>query len=173
MNRLVRPILVVLLCSLAGCAWMPNLKFWDTAPDIAAGSVKVHELRRALLCGTPTEAAVVRLFDSVDALKAWDSDNKLQLDRIELPANRSFVLLEQGLRNTGGYSVELRERGQVDEQGTLKLVAEWIEPGKDRMVTQIVTSLCVLADVNPALYSRVEVVDRNGTFRAGADAQRN
>ncbi len=173
MNRLTGVVFLILTSGLAACSWTSKLKFWDGGPDIDVGTVELRELRRALVCDTPTEAAVVRLFDSAEQLRAWDANNMLQLERIELPQDSSFVLLEQGLRNTGGYSVELRERAEVDEQGTLKLTAEWIEPGADRIVTQIMTSLCVLAAVEPALYPRVELYDKNGTFRAGTDIERD
>ncbi len=170
MKPLVRLVVAAaLLASLGACSWMPTLKFWDSGPDVDAGEVKVRELRRSLLCGTPTEAAVVRYFPTLEALTAWDTDNILHLGRIELPTDRAFVLVEQGRRQTGGYSIELRKTAQVDEQGVLRMSAEWLEPGEDRMVTQIITSLCVLASVKPEPYSRVELVDKNGTFRAGVD----
>lgn len=172
MKPLVRLVVAAaLIASLGACSWMPTLKFWDSGPKVAAGEVKVRELRRSLLCGTPTEAAVVRYFPSAEALTAWDSEDILHLDRIELPGDRAFVLVEQGRRQTGGYSIELRKTAEVDEQGILHMSAEWLEPGEDRMVTQIITSLCVLASVKPKPYSRIELVDKNGTFRAGVDIQ--
>lgn len=173
MNRLAGLVFLLLAAGMSACSWTAKLKFWDSAADIPAGHVELREMRRALVCGTPSEAAVVRLFDSAEQLAAWDSNDMLQLSRIELPLDSSFVLIEQGQRNTGGYSVELRERAQVDENGVLKVTAEWIEPEADRMLTQIVTSLCVLAALEPALYPRVELYDKNGTFRAAADAQRD
>ena len=170
MKPLVRLVVAVaMIASLGACSWMPPLKFWDTGPKVGPGEVKVRELRRSLLCGTPSEAAVVRYFPTVEALTSWDSEDILHLDRIELPSDRAFVLVEQGRRQTGGYSIELRKTARVDEQGTLHMSAEWLEPGEDRMVTQIITSLCVLASVKPEPYTRVELVDKNGTFRAGAD----
>lgn len=173
MKRLTTVVVVLVCSALSACSWTSKLKFWDSGPVIAAGKVELHELRRALVCDTPTEAAVVRLFDSAQQLREWDSNNILQLARIELPADSSFVLVEQGKRHTGGYSVELRERARVGEAGVLKLTAEWVEPAADRMLTQIETSLCVLVAVEPALYPRVELYDKNGTFRAGADIQRD
>lgn len=158
---------------LSGCGTAKKLKFWDKEPVFTAQKVEVRELRRALLCGTPTEAAVVRLFDNVEALRAWDADNKLQLGRIELPTDKAFVLLEQGLRQTGGYTVELRKQAQMDTTGTLRLQADWLEPAPDRLVTQIITSLCVLSTVDPLLYTRVEVVDGGGEIRAASDIVRD
>ena len=152
---------------------MSDLKFWGNDFDFPNRQLEVRELRRALLCGTPTEDPVVRLFDSAQELTAWDTDNTLQLDRIELPEDRSFVLLEQGLRRTSGYSVELAKTAQVNKQGTLTLEAEWLEPGPDRMVAQMLTSLCVLAAVESMPYKRVEVLDSSGELRAVETRERD
>lgn len=173
MNRGTALLLILLSGSLSACAWTSKLKFWDSGPQIEPGAVELRELRRALVCGTPSEAAAVRFFDSAEALTQWDVDNTLQLGRIELPADQDFVLIEQGKRDTGGYSLELRGRGQVDEEGVLTLTGEWLEPAADRIVTQIITSLCVLVAVEPAAYTRVVLNDKNGTFRAATDIERD
>lgn len=154
--------------TLTGCSWVPEFTLWQPSYDFPAGRLKVEELRRALLCGTPTEEPVVRLFDSATALTAWDANNSLQLERLELPEQRSFILLEQGLRRTGGYSVEIAKSARVDAQGVLRFKAEWLEPKPDRMVTQMMTSLCVLVAVDAMPYTRVEVLDAKDEVRAAA-----
>lgn len=172
MQQVGRALLLLLCLVLGACTAASKLKFWEEAPSFDTGELKVAELRRALLCGTQSEAPVVHLFDSVEALKAWDSGDRLQLDRVELPTDRSFVLLEQGRRQTGGYTVELRKTGEVTETGVLQLQADWLEPAPDRMVTQIITSLCVLAAVAPQPYTRVEVRDSQDQLRASRDISR-
>ncbi len=173
MTRPQRLVLVLAVLSLSACAWVPKLKFWGDNYDFVTGSVDVRELRRALLCGTPTEEAVVRLFDTVEELRAWDDQDNLRLDRVELPADKSFVVLEQGLRRTGGYSVELRRKASVDEQGTLRLQADWLEPLPDRVVTQMMTSLCVLVAVDAQPYRQVEVQDSTEQLKASAIIERD
>lgn len=158
---------------LTACSWKPKLKFWEEEYRFEPGPVKVNELRRALVCGTPTEDAVVRLFDDVAALKAWDSDDRLRLARIELPTDKAFVLVEQGLRRTGGYSIELRRNAELNEQGRLRLKADFLEPGPDRIVTQMLTSLCVLVAVEAHPYTRVELVDADDQLRAARDIARD
>ncbi len=160
------PILILATVSLGACSWMPKLKFWGDNFKFPQTTIKVRELRRALLCGTPTEEPVLRLFDSAEQLLAWDTENHLALDRLELPEDRSFVLLEQGLRRTSGYSVELARTAKVSKEGTLSLSAEWLAPGEDRMVAQMLTSLCVLAAVDAMPYRRVEVLDASGALKA-------
>ena len=167
-----RTVLLMLCVALSSCAVASKLKFWDKGYEFETGEFKVTELRRALLCGTPAEQSEVQLFDSVQALKDWDVNNKLQLDRITLPDDKSFVLLEQGRRQTGGYTVELRKTGTVNEAGVLQLKADWLEPGPDRIVTQIITSLCVLATVEAQPYTRVEVMDGSGELRVAREITR-
>ncbi len=155
---------IILILALSGCSW--NWKFWDSKPSFESQSLRVHELRRALICGTPTEDSVIRLFDSAAALRAWDGSERLHLETLELPAERAFVLIEQGLRRTGGYSIELRPKASLSESGTLTIQADWLEPQPDRMLTQILTSLCVLSAVPARPYLRVEVGDQAGQIRA-------
>lgn len=166
--------LVVLLCTLGlgACAWTPKLKFWDSGYEFTAQTLQLRELRRALLCGTPTEDAVVRLFDDAQALRDWDANDSLDLGHIELPEGKSFIILEQGLRRTGGYSVEMARTAELDDQGTLRLSAEWLSPAPDRMVTQMLTSLCVLAAVDAMPYQRLEVYDSQQALRAERDISR-
>lgn len=169
MIRLAQALLICAMTGLSACSW----KFWDRGPDVEPGRVNMLELRRALVCGTPTEAAVVRYFDSVEALTQWDSADTLQLGRLDLPTDKDFLLIEQGERKTGGYSLELNENADVDADGVLSLTGEWLEPGQDRMVTQIITSLCVLVAIKPAEYTKVVISDKNGTFRAATDIERD
>lgn len=162
----------LILGGLNACAWVPSMDLFQPSYTFKESRLKVQELRRALLCGTPTEASVVRLFDTAADLVAWDAKDKLQLSRLELPADRSFVLLEQGLRRTGGYSVEIDKQAQLNTQGVLQFKADWLEPAPDRVVTQMVTSLCVLVAVDAMPYNRVEVLDREGKLRASVDLYR-
>ncbi len=164
--------LILSVLFLGACAWRPSIKFWEKAYEYPQGEYPVEELRRALLCGTPTENAVIRLFDSAAELTAWDSENALHLQRLKLPPEQAFVLVEQGLRRTGGYSIELGKTAELDAQGTLRLSAEWLQPAADRMVTQIMTSLCVLAAVPALPYRRVEVLDAEGRLQAFRDIPR-
>lgn len=151
---------------LGACSTMRPLMFWD-GYEFEAQSLEVVELRRALVCETPTEASQLQVFDSLAALQSSAVAQALQVDRLEdLDPLASYIVVEQGQRRTGGYSIELRPEATVDEEGLLTLTADWIEPSADRMQIQILTSLCVLARLPAQPYERVQLLDLAGSTRA-------
>lgn len=166
MNWQGHTLALVLTVALAGCSWVPKVKFWEDAPEVESGKVKLQEVRRALVCGTETDQAAIILFDSLEQLQAWDSEDALKLHRLDLPTDRSFVLVEQGLRRTGGYTIELRKQAEVTDQGTLQVHAEFLTPEPGRLTTQMITSLCVLAAVEKRPYRKVQLLDAAGELKA-------
>lgn len=146
---------------------MPNLKFWEPDYDFLPGPVAVEELRRALVCDTPSADSQVQLFDSAQELRASAVGQKLQAPSLDLGAAPArYVVVEQGERRTGGYSLELRPQANLDEEGILTLQADYLEPQADRMRIQIVTSLCVLVELPDEPYSGIVLVDGDGQTRA-------
>lgn len=164
LRRALLPLMIpALSLLLGGCA---SMKFWDPPYDFPAGTVELKELRRALVCDTPTEQARVRAFDSAAALLADPLGASLQAADLSLPADSSYVVVELGQRRTGGYSLEPRSKAELDETGRLQVQADWIEPAADRMRIQILTSLCVLLQAPAMPYNRVELLDTTGAVRA-------
>lgn len=169
MRVFLRSGLFGLILSLAGCASMsmPNLKFWEPDYEFLPGPVAVEELRRALVCDTPSADSRVQVFDSAEALRASSVGQKLQAPSLDLgPEPASYVVVEQGERRTGGYSLELRPQASLNEEGVVTLQADYLEPLPDRMRIQIVTSLCVLVELPNEPYTGVVLVDGDGQTRA-------
>lgn len=162
----MRYALVLIVAAVSGCASMPSVKFWPSGPEFEAHEVDVQELRRALLCGTETEDAQVTLFDDLASLQAWPGVADLQLERVTLPADAAFVLVEQGQRTTSGYTIELASTASVTDAGTLELKAEFVEPSPDRITAEITTTLCVLASIPREPFLEVTVTDGAGVIRA-------
>ena len=150
---------------LAACSTLQPLMFWDRY-EFKNETFELVELRRALVCETPTEASRLQVFDSAEALLASPLALSLQVAALELPEQASFAVIEQGQRRTGGYSIELRPQAKVNEEGQLTLEADWLEPAPDRMQIQILTSLCVLVQLPPQPYERAELQDGDGNARA-------
>ncbi len=164
---LTRLVVLVSMLLLGGCATMQPLMFWQGGYEFQSETLKVKELRRALVCDTPTEASRLQVFDDALALLASPVAASLQAGQLEdLDAQASYIVVEQGQRRTGGYSLELRPQAMVDEEGLLTLNADWIEPAPDRMQIQILTSLCVLVQLPAQPYNSVELKDGKGNTRA-------
>lgn len=167
MFRIFRSLAPFLLTTLlVSCSTMDALKFWDEDYEFKNETVKLAELRRALVCDTPTEASRMHIFDNAEALLASPLAANLQAQSMSLRSDASFAVIEQGQRRTGGYSLELRRKAEVDEAGTLTLKADWIEPAPDRMQIQILTSLCVLVELPQQPYERAQLLDATGNPRA-------
>lgn len=155
-----------LILLLGGCSTLKPLMFWS-GYDFQADTLELTELRRALVCDTPTEVPRLQVFDNLEALQASPVADALQVDRLaELDPLASYVVIEQGQRRTGGYSIEMRPGATVTEEGVLTLSADWIEPSADRMQIQILTSLCVLARLPGQPYEQVRLLDLGGNERA-------
>ncbi len=164
---LTRLVVLVSMLLLGGCATMQPLMFWQGGYEFQSETLKVKELRRALVCDTPTEASRLQVFDDALSLLASPVAASLQAGQLEgLDAQASYIVVEQGQRRTGGYSLELRPQAMVDEEGLLTLNADWIEPAPDRMQIQILTSLCVLVQLPAQPYNSVELKDGKGNTRA-------
>lgn len=162
--RLTSPLLLTVV--LASCSTMNALKFWDGDYEFKNETVKLTELRRALVCDTPTEASRMQIFDSAAQLLASPLADSLQAQSMSLRADASYAVIEQGQRRTGGYSLELRPKASVTEEGAITLKADWIEPAPDRMQIQILTSLCVLVELPQQPYENAQLLDATGNPRA-------
>ncbi|KAF0190674.1 MAG: hypothetical protein FD165_2462 [Gammaproteobacteria bacterium] len=80
---------------------------------------------------------------------------------------RSGVLLvEMGRRPTGGYRLGLVENSLAVRDGIAQLSVDWQEPGDDDVVTQVVTSPCLLLALPHAGYHEIVVVDQHEQPRA-------
>lgn len=164
LTRLFLPVAALLL---GGCTTLQPLMFWQGGYDFESEALEVDEIRRALVCETPTEASRLQVYDSAQALLAAPVAASLQVEQLsDLAEQASYIVIEQGQRRTGGYSLELRPKAKVDEEGQLTLDADWIEPAPDRMQIQILTSLCVLVQLPAKPYTQVQLKDGKGNTRA-------
>lgn len=154
---------VLLAGAAAGCSsWsMPGIGKWFSREN----AVEVSEVRRSLHCNSESADAGVSLFADLDATRAWETARGLTLIGSQPLPPGPYAVIEMGQRNTGGYGLAVSRlagrRGDV-----LILKATFIAPGPDRMVTQMLTSPCVLVSLPQAYYSAVEVIDQSGVERA-------
>lgn len=85
----------------------------------------------------------------------------------EVDFSRSGVLLvEMGRRPTGGYRLALVEGSLAVRDGIAQLSVTWEEPDDDDVVTQVMTSPCLLVTLPRASYREIVVVDQRERQRA-------
>ena len=81
------------------------------------------------------------------------------------------LLVAMGQKNTGGYAVDLAASDAEISESILKLSVNWHEPKKGMMVTQALTSPCLLLKVPKARFERIEVKDQSGATRLSGTRQ--
>lgn len=127
-------------------------------------SVEVSEVGRSWQCNTPGPEARVSLLADGVAVAAWQQERGVDLGT--LPQG-PFALVEMGERNSGGYGLAI-SRLAGRRGGTLILRGSFIAPGADDVVSQAISSPCVLVSLPREGYSAVEVVDQDGRVRGRA-----
>ncbi|GAC1631795.1 MAG: hypothetical protein NVS9B10_25550 [Nevskia sp.] len=132
-------------------------------------TVEVRELRRAGVCNSRSGAASVTLLNDLDALKAWQQAQQVDLVGEAPLAPGPYALVEHGARNTGGYAVVVGRRAFVGD-GVLYLNASFLAPIGDALRPAMLTSPCALIALPVGNYGVVELRDPQGRRRATSNA---
>jgi hypothetical protein len=83
---------------------------------------------------------------------------------VDLSAD-GVLLVAMGQKNTGGYAVDLADNEAVVEAGVLNISVQWREPRRGMMVTQALTSPCMLLRIPRVMFERIEIKDQSGATR--------
>lgn len=146
--------------AVAGCSSISSL------PDRLSreNAEEVSELARSAQCNSASEAAAITRLPDLAAVLAWQQQRGVTLVSGELPQG-PFALVEMGQRATGGYGLAI-SRLAGRRGGTLILRATFIAPPADAMVSQALTSPCVLVGLPPEAGTTLELLDQDGNVRA-------
>jgi hypothetical protein len=151
----MKPALPVLAAALAGCCFVQE----------RPASIEVREVARGGYCNTPGEAPRARLLYGAKAVADWQALRNVSLGADALAPEATFVIVEHGMRPTGGYGITVatgaRRRGEV-----VVLQATFSGPPPGAMTTQALSSPCVLVQLPDGRYTGVEVQDEAGRVRA-------
>jgi hypothetical protein len=80
--------------------------------------------------------------------------------------HEGVLLIQMGRKSTGGYRIELALDNFYIRDNTAFVTIRWIEPEKDAVLTQVITSPCIMVKLAKGGYTRIEVADQNGIVRA-------
>jgi hypothetical protein len=161
-----RSLLLVAAVVIAGCGVKDTAAGWF---EPKAKQIEVIELRRALTCNTPDENVHTALFEGLAAVRDWEKARGVELAGADPLPDGPYAIVELGKRNTGGYAVAVSRQAKLTGK-TLRLSTTFIAPGQGRLVSQMITSPCVLVSLPAATYKTLEVVDETGAVRATATA---
>lgn len=151
----------VMAGSVAGCALF---KEKPADPE----DLFVTELHRSIDCGTPDRQAGLRYFSDAAALRDWLDANEqsLGVSDADLPDGQALLLVEMGRRKTGGYFIKVSDSAYLDRDRMLWLQGTWTSPDPDRMVTQMISSPCVLLALPARDYRGFRISDQDKELRA-------
>jgi hypothetical protein len=75
------------------------------------------------------------------------------------------VSIQMGQKPTGGYGIELVEPYATLNDGEALIRLRWIEPAPGSIVTQILTSPCLIISLPKNAYEKITITDENGNVR--------
>jgi len=151
----------LLIATLTGCASMTG-----------NNTVEAEILHAGANCGGGQTQAAIHVIDNhrrfAAAMERTQGHSLGSVQEISPPDFQQTVALwvEMGQKPSGGFALGLREQETRVENNTLRLALNWIEPDPGSLVTQALTSPCLLVAVPRGDYARVEAVDQEGQIRA-------
>ena len=165
MPKLPVKLLLLLYCSL-----------WACIPSPIVGStegkrIPVRILAQDVLCGGNRPTPSVTLVTDSDQLKRIliESKGRMLSQSPPTPAVdfnvAHVVFIQMGQRPTGGYGIELAEPHATLDDGEALIRLRWIEPAPGAIVTQIVTSPCLIVSLPKGAYESIAITDEGGNLR--------
>ena len=165
MPNLQLKLLLLLYCGLCACMHTP-------AVDGAEGKpIPVRILYQDALCGGNRPTPSVTLVAGSDQLKRILSAVKGRMIGPSPPAPlvdfdaEHVVDIQMGQKLTGGYGIELVEPHATLNDGEALIRLRWIEPAPGAIVTQILTSPCLIISLPKGAYEEIAITDENGNVR--------
>jgi hypothetical protein len=109
------------------------------------------------------EKGLLSLMDKINRQKIGGSSMPLPAIDYE---HEGVLLIRMGRKATGGYGIELASDKVYVRDRTAIVTTRWIEPAKDAVLTQIITSPCLMIKLAKVGYTSIQVVDQKGLVRA-------
>jgi hypothetical protein len=125
------------------------------APDAATkgGNVELRTIGKGTNAADADSASAMAVFDDVTYQATWAAKiNEGEVPKVDL-AKEAVVFVFAGMRNTGGYSVDVR--GAKIEGETLILDAVVHGPPPGGMVSQVITYPYAVVAVTPRAFRSV------------------
>ena len=158
-------LLLPLCCGLWACMPTP-------AVDSAEGKrIPLRILYQDALCDGNRPTPSVTLVAGSDQLKRIliESRGRMLGQSPPTPAvdfdAEHVVFIQMGQRPTGGYGIELADPYACVGEGEALIRLRWIEPAPGTIVTQILTSPCLIVSLPKGAYEKIAITDKNGNVR--------
>ncbi len=150
------------LTMLAGCAQ-------SGGKAMSAATLPIAALYNQSQCGGLDRPAVRWIGGSGEWRDLYTRVNSPWMNPPPPPAvdfpRQGVLLIAMGQRSTAGYGLALADDTAIVRDGVLTVRVDWREPPPGYRRAQVMTSPCLLAVVQDAGFSRIQVVDREGRVR--------
>jgi hypothetical protein len=165
MPKLPAKLLLLLYCGL--CAFMH-------APAVDGSEtmrIPVRILYQDALCDGNRLSLSVTLVADPDQLKWIFIESKGRMLGQSLPTPsvdfdaEHVVTIQMGQKPSGGFGIELAEPDATLKDGEALIRLRWIEPAPGSIVTQILTSPCLIVSLPKGAYEKITITDENGNVR--------
>jgi len=80
-------------------------------------------------------------------------------------SREGIVIVAMGQKPTGGYRLELNRESAVITDDAAVLRVTWIDPPKDAILPQIITSPCLAIILPKGPYSQIHLLDQDARLR--------
>ena len=80
-------------------------------------------------------------------------------------SREGILIAAMGLKTTGGYGLDLKQEFAVISDNTAVLSVFWIEPPKEAVLPQIITSPCLAISLPKGPYSQIQLLDQDARLR--------
>lgn len=80
-------------------------------------------------------------------------------------SREGLLIVAMGQKPTGGYGLELNHEIAVVSDDVAVVSVSWIEPQKDAIVPQVITSPCLVIILPKGSYSQIRLLDQNVHLR--------
>ncbi len=170
MSRSIHLLSIVLLSLLAGCAlWFGN------TPPLAS-----QVIYNGLQCGADRAAPTVQWINDPATLARRYSTIRASGDAAATTPpidfkNQGVLLVTMGRRPSAGYRLNFLRSDWVRRSGsTVRVKLTWQSPEPGSEQAQVVTHPCLLLRLPAIAFTRVRVIDQDGTVRlnTGRNASR-
>jgi len=166
MNRFQSLFVLFFILLVSGCTNLSGMALAGQELDavVIAGSIACAELEKSPgAAWIGDEKGLLSLMDKINRQKIGGSSTTLPAIDYD---HEGVLLIWMGRQPTGGYRIELASDKVYVRDRTAIVTVRWIEPAKDTIVTQMITSPCLMIKLAKAGYSRIQVVDQKGLVRA-------
>lgn len=165
MPKLPVKLLLLLYCAFSACVLAP------TVDSAEVKRIPVRILYKDALCGGNRPTPSVTLVTDSGQLKRILIESKGRMLGQSPPVPvvdfdaEHVVTIQMGQKPTGGYGIELAEPDATLNDGEALIRLRWIEPAPGSIVTQILTSPCLIVSLPIGTYEKIAITDENGNVR--------